>query len=123
MISPEEMRALCEAATEGPWYHHKPSGDILSEHEECMGQSVATSSGVDCDFIAAARSWVPWAIEEITRIAIELHGMDNASLRAENAKLVALVREAADCPEGCGWCFEFVHKLDCPAIAFIGDVK
>ncbi len=77
-------------------------------------------------FYAAAKSWVPWALSEISYAEISICNLDAKlnseihGLRAENAKLRALIKEAE---------FEGVRVYDpyesscgfCPWCVSIGD--
>ena len=65
----KQARALCEAATPGPWYRH-PSvlwGTVTTK-EEGRGEPIAQAAPSNGDFIAAARELLPKALDEIERL-------------------------------------------------------
>ena len=82
-----QQRALCNAATPGPW-ESKHYGRY-EDHDECCialpDDSIEPSKYENADFIAAARTALPAALDEIERLAA-----DNAALRS---RVDSLARE------------------------------
>ena len=74
----EKMRNACDAATPGPW-ESKHYGRY-EDHDECCialtDDSIEPSKYANADFIAAARTALPAALDEIERLAA-----DNRKLR------------------------------------------
>jgi hypothetical protein len=74
-----ELRALCEAATAGPWRVSMTGYSVKSNDDDAPtiaiphGVSVLTSKQIDrwlanAEFIAAARTALPDALDEIERL-------------------------------------------------------
>lgn len=74
----DQQRAVCNAATPGPW-ESKHYGRY-EDHDECCialtDDSIEPSKYANADFIAAARTALPAALDEIERLAA-----DNRKLR------------------------------------------
>lgn len=128
LVSAEEMRELCERATNGAW-RTMPGRPCLVEAEH-WPMSIQSQFSDDAEFIAAAREFVPWAIKRMEQVM------------EENERLCGLIRSAefADNSDGeyferCPWCesaerterdgktwavaIPGYHAPDCPIIDII----
>ena len=62
----EELRAMCDTATPGPWIRERWSIDTVNE------RVVATANmQLDAAFIAAARTALPELLDEVERLETE----------------------------------------------------
>lgn len=96
MTSDQTMRALADAATQGPW----DVTDVPRVYAPCTEDGSLEPLGdfdhyADAEFIAAAREWVPDAIRRIERVR-ELHWGD-ASVGI-HAHICAECRQEYPCP-------------------------
>lgn len=111
-----EIRARCEAATEGPWrVSPYKSGKYLSVEFLIDGKPFASVAlyvhdETDADFIAAARQDVPYLLDEIEardeRLKFSLSVLNehldaHKEKDAEIARLTAVIQESID---DCGMC-------------------
>lgn len=80
----EELKALCDAATDGEWgfIREKPRWGLRQEGEDTHYEIASFAgdepdeicyvfSGSDCDFISAARTAIPDLIAELERVTAE----------------------------------------------------
>ncbi len=109
-----EIKARCEAATEGPW-----------EQEDCRENHIATATGMDiahapkqinAQFIAHARTDVPALLTEVERLrelmarwvdpslVLELLKAEKNALKKEVERLRWLLLTAISTTEKCPWC-------------------
>lgn len=106
-MTPEEirrLRALCEAATRGPWVVER-SDDGAGLWCVCHPETVCYSTTVanffegdkeNADFIAAARSALPTALDEIERLALVNQVYANWAQRDRCNAADALARVTAE---------------------------
>lgn len=96
-----ELRALCGAATPGPWATHLPSPEsayrvlgrdrtvIVTVHRNGMSpQPRQTADSANAAFIAAARSAVPGLLDEVERLTNERADVDRARREHQNGRTV-----------------------------------
>ena len=66
-----EIEARANAATEGPWFPNRYSEDweVCGELDDNGNPALVASEavGVDAEFIAHARTDVPWLLEQVER--------------------------------------------------------
>lgn len=87
MTTNDQMRALCEAATEGPWHSKQndhsytifpvngPQDGIVSSYGHYRTQESKKS---DAAFIAASRQWVPQALTQLSEQAARVKILEDA---------------------------------------------
>lgn len=98
----DQQRALCEAATRGPWKSSDVRLDgmpvVFCENRRIFDAVVKDGqSAVDADFIASARTALPAALD-----ALEAAYAEIASLKAEVRAAKDVTQTASDeCSEGC----------------------
>jgi hypothetical protein len=92
----EEIRARCEAATEGPWGYRGPTRDVLAEYDggavrERRGMRPAGDtfpligkimSPPDGEFVAHAREDVPFLLSELARLSGEVRRLEEVERAA-----------------------------------------
>jgi hypothetical protein len=74
----KRLRALCEAATPGPWTHDYDGEQGYAVRGPSDGQTVCIGYEEDAAFIAAARTALPEVIDELERLRariLELEGL------------------------------------------------
>ena len=76
----EKLRALCDAATPGPWKARHRAFGLTAEDDECSGLGLVVDGppeawnrgqyarGADARFIAAAREALPRLLDELERV-------------------------------------------------------
>ncbi len=108
-----EIKARCEAATEGPW-----------EQEDCRENHIATATGMDiahapkqinAQFIAHARTDVPALLTEVER----LRGLIKTAEWYESNERHGVEVYCNHC-DGCP---RDGHWDECPAFTHTGEVK
>lgn len=80
MTDYKALRALCEAATPGPWSvdHYEETDDwcLRADNATIPGNSIADAGGFsykpDAAFIAAARTAIPELLDEVERLRAAL---------------------------------------------------
>lgn len=71
-ISIEQMKALCDQATDGPWGAHieyKPYPDRIMAKGEYIAEVMDGNSSSNCKFMSASRTFVPEAIRVLEMMA------------------------------------------------------
>lgn len=89
----DQIRELCERATEGPWSDYGV-GDVYADNHWLVADFV--SSIADRKFIAAARELVPVLLDRAQRAETELHRCykDIEQLTAERRDLKTMLADA-----------------------------
>lgn len=92
-----ELRALCDAATRGPWHH--TSGDVMADGA-CLARDVEKTT--DAAIFCAARAALPEALDEIERLRTDLailsddyRALQGRAAEAERAQISADLRRDA----------------------------
>ena len=132
-----EIKARCDAATEGPWVRdmHSPdmsgrSGWYIRGPRKLGLRSMVLNSRMlsgDAEFVEAAREDVPWLVEQVERLTAERDALarltrENEALRAKVAAVEALHWDV----EGkCAHCRDCYHddylSWPCPTAAAQAD--
>ena len=92
----KELRALCDAATPGPWMKERPNGVGSADDMICFIDISSFNRDQDAAFIAAARPALPEALAEIEKLRLDLtdavaeigrQGRELGKIQAENDRL------------------------------------
>ena len=112
-----EIEARANAATEGPWFPNRYSDDweVCGELDDNGNPALVASEAVetDAEFIAHARTDVPWLLEQVK--------LRDKALEAvlEMHELAQPITAAFGTQEGGDYCRTCVEDWPCPTVEAI----